>query len=146
MKHTSVIFATVSNSYFKPQDAYSNRRENESESSSGDSFGYDSGSGSGNRDLLESDVLEDSQDTEEDSTALNISVYLPPAVFENVTTPTVGLLFTYYREAFLFPLSKQSESDALAAASPVIGISLAGYNISFASEPILLTLPVMVVS
>lgn len=83
---------------------------------------------------------------EDDSTAMNISVYLPPAVFENITAPTIGLLFTYYREAFLFPVSKQSESDSLAAASPVVGISLTGYDISLVSEPIVLTLPLLVVS
>lgn len=97
---------------------------------------YESGSG---QELMETLEVEDLM--------LNITIFLPPVVFENLTTSAVGLLFTYYRSASLFPLRKQSKTDQTFVASPVIGASLAeSGEIYSLPEPIILVLPVMVVS
>lgn len=78
---------------------------------------------------------------------LDISIFLPPEIFENVNTSTVGLLFTYYRLPSFFPVQKRTNSDQIFVASPVIGASLAGLEKVYSlSEPVVLTLPVMVVS
>ena len=68
-------------------------------------------------------------------------------MFKNMNTSTIGLLFTYYRSASLFPVQKKSKNDRTFVASPVVGASLAGIEeVHSLSKPIVLTLPIMVVS
>ena len=84
---------------------------------------------------------------EEDLIALDISIVLPRAIFENINASTLGLLFTYYRLPSFFPVQRRSNNDQIFVASPVVGASLAGIEkVSSLSQPVVLTLPVMVVS
>lgn len=75
---------------------------------------------------------------------MNVSVHLPPTVFENITTDTIGLFFTYYPQAYLFNASKAAYPFV---ASPVIGVALATNSvISDLPELITLILPLQIVS
>ena len=58
----------------------------------------------------------------------NISIHLPPALFENVTDTSVGVLFTFYTGPALFPVRRAYDEDFPEVISPVIGASLAGLD------------------
>ena len=78
----------------------------------------------------------------------NISIYLPPAVFENLTDTRVGLLFSYYRTPILFPLRNVSnDSYYPVIASPVIGAALAEQEaVVNLTDNIIITIPYTAVS
>ena len=76
----------------------------------------------------------------------NISIYLPPSVF-NLSASNVGLLYSYYPTAVLFPLRAANEHGYPAIASPVIGALLAEIpSVMNLTEPVVMTLPYVVVS
>ena len=80
---------------------------------------------------------------------VNISIYLPPAVFNNVTDLSVGLLFSFYRVATLFPVRTEIDGDREypAISSPVVGAALALQEpVANLIENIIITLPFSVVS
>ena len=82
----------------------------------------------------------------EDFNTLNISIFLPSVVFKNVTTSTVGLLFTYYQSASLLPVRKRSKDDQVFVASPVVGASVAGMEQVYSlPESIILVIPLTMV-
>lgn len=97
---------------------------------------YNPGSGPGSMETLQTEGL----------VAMNISIFLPPEVFINRTTPNIGLLYTYYQSASLFPIRRRFKNDKIFVASPVVGASLAEMEEVFSlPEPIILILPVTVV-
>ena len=64
------------------------------------------------------------------------SISLPPSLFAELRTTTdVGLGFTFYRTAALFPLPEDSPSN-LTIGSSVIGALVGGQSISDLSEPV----------
>ena len=82
----------------------------------------------------------------EDLNTLNISIFLPSVAFKNVTTSIVGLLFTYYQSASLFPVRKSSKDDQVFVASPVVGASVAGMEQVYSlPESIILVIPLTMV-
>ena len=75
-----------------------------------------------------------------------VSVYLPPALFRNLTTPDVGLLYSYYSTSSLFPMRNLNETEYPAIVSPVIGVLLADVEpVVNLTDPILMTLPYILV-
>ena len=75
-----------------------------------------------------------------------VSIHLPPAVFRNLTEPNVGLLYSYYSTAALFPVRNINETEYPAIASPVIGVLLADVEpLVNLSDPIIMTLPYILV-
>ena len=76
----------------------------------------------------------------------NISIYLPPSLF-NLSVSSVVLVFSYYSMAMLFPVRAVNMNGYPAVASPVIGASLAEiFPIMNLTEPVVMTLPYVVVS
>ena len=55
----------------------------------------------------------------------NISIHLPPTLFENVNDTNVGVLFTFYTGPALFPVRRDYDDNFPEVVSPVIGASLA---------------------
>ena len=86
-------------------------------------------------------------DSETGTVSNNITISLPPALFKNLTETSVGLLYTYYSNSSLFPVRRINDSEYPAIATPVIGASLVEIpSVVNLSEPIIMTLPLMVVS
>ena len=72
----------------------------------------------------------------------NASIALPQSLLadlELVNTMMVGIGFTFYETAALFPLSEGSPSD-LNIGSPVIGAFVASQNVSDLHDPIIIIL------
>ena len=70
------------------------------------------------------------------------SISLPPSLFaelELVNTTKVGMGFTFYENATLFPLPEGSPSD-LTVGSPVIGALVAGQSFSDLQDPVMIVL------
>ena len=70
----------------------------------------------------------------------NASIALPQSLFadlELVTTMTVGIGFTFYETAALFPLPEGSPPN-LNIGSPVIGAFVASQNVSDLHDPIII--------
>ena len=89
---------------------------------------------------------ESEYDTENTSRLDVVSIYLPPAVFSNLTVSSVGLLYSYYSTAVLFPVRNINETEYPAIATPVIGASLAEMEpVVNLTDPIIMTLPYTVV-
>ncbi len=75
----------------------------------------------------------------------NSSVTIPAAVFNNISGPTQGLLYTVYTDSTLFPLA----SDFQVVGSLIFGVSVAEVRIDDLPEPVMITLepnPNLVVS
>ena len=71
------------------------------------------------------------------------SISLPSSLFaklELVNTTKVGMGFTFYETATLFPLPEGSPSN-LTVGSPVIGALVAGQSVSDLQDPIMIFLP-----
>jgi len=65
----------------------------------------------------------------EQTTEGNMSISLPPALFNSINTGNVRVSFTAYTTAALFPLaSDPSRSDRFELGSPVIGANLNGVS------------------
>ena len=76
----------------------------------------------------------------------NISIYLPPSLF-NLSVSSVVLVFSYYPTAVLFPVRAVNVNGYPAIDSPVIGASLAEiFPIMNLTEPVVMTLPYVMVS
>ncbi len=76
---------------------------------------------------------------------VNSSVTIPAAVFNNISGPTQGLLYTVYSDSNLFPLA----SDFQVVGSLIFGVSVAEVRIYDLPEPVMITLepnPNLVVS
>ena len=77
----------------------------------------------------------------------NVSIHLPPAVFANKNTSSVGVLFSFYTKAALFPLRRGGRSGFPEVVSPVIGALLAGFNsVVNISQNVVMTIPFSMVS
>ena len=59
---------------------------------------------------------------------LGPSITLPPSLFTNLTSPHVGVFFTYYPTAVFFPLAQGTHSDIIIG-TPVIGASVANVTV-----------------
>ena len=59
---------------------------------------------------------------------LGPSITLPPSLFTNLTSPRVGVFFTYYPTAVFFPLAQGTHSDIIIG-TPVIGASVANVTV-----------------
>ena len=81
---------------------------------------------------------------EDIATASNISITLPPAVFRNVTSQNVALLFTLHVRATLFPVRKNPDDEFPSVRSPIVGASLNGLQVHSLLEPVLIELPLFV--
>ena len=70
----------------------------------------------------------------------NASIALPQSLFadlELMNTMTVGIGFTFYKTAALFPLPEGSPSN-LTIGSPVIGAFVASQNVSDLRNPVII--------
>ena len=67
------------------------------------------------------------------------SVALPPSLFSQVADTSVGIGFTFYETAALFPLPDDSP-DNLTIASAVIGALVAGQSFSNLTDPAIIFL------
>ena len=70
------------------------------------------------------------------------SISLPPSLFAElklVNTTKVGMGFTFYQTATLFPLPEGSPSD-LTVGSSVIGALVAGQSVSDLQDPVMIFL------
>ena len=77
----------------------------------------------------------------------NISIYLPPNVFNQLNSTDVGLLYSFYDTPMLFPLRVDTENNYPEIASPVIGVSLAQAEpVVNLTEDIVMVVPYKVVS
>ena len=81
---------------------------------------------------------------QDDITISNISITLPPAVFRNVTSQNVALLFTFYVRTTLFPVRKDPDDEFPSVRSPIVGASLNGFQVHSLPEPVLIELPLFV--
>ena len=73
-----------------------------------------------------------------------VSITLPPTLFEReeVIDDEVGLAFTFYESANLFPLANGTNSDA-AIGSSVIGALIAGKDVLNLQDPVEIVLPLL---
>ena len=70
----------------------------------------------------------------------NASIALPSALFRQLSNITeVGIGFTFYETAALFPLPEGSPSN-ITIGSPVIGALVAGQNFTSLSDPVNISL------
>ena len=63
------------------------------------------------------------------------AISLPPSLFQLVNTTEVGIGFTFYETAALFPLPEGSPSN-LTVGSPVIGALVVGQSFSDLQDPV----------
>ena len=65
------------------------------------------------------------------------SIALPSALFRELSSTTeVGIGFTFYETAVLFPLPEGSPSNLAISGSPVIGALVGGQNFTNLSTPV----------
>ena len=101
-------------------------------------------SGSGNGEKNSSDGLS-GNDNSLLLLASNISVQLPAEVFANVTEDSVGLVYSLYLTSSLFPIATDSWNETftnVTVATPVLGATVSGRNISNLASPVVITLPI----
>ena len=63
------------------------------------------------------------------------SIALPASLFRKLNTMEVGIGFTFYETAALFPLPEGSPSN-ITIGSPVIGALVGGQNFTDLSDPV----------
>ena len=82
--------------------------------------------------------------TEDTAISRNVSITLSPAVFRNVTSQNVTILFTIYVKTTLFPVRKELDLKFPSVWSPIVGASLIDFPVHSLPEPVLIELPLFV--
>ena len=77
-----------------------------------------------------------------DFTNLSLIIELTGEVFVNTSKEELGLVFSAYQVATLFPLAADSVREGYRVGSPVLGASVAGAVIANLSEPVTITFQV----
>jgi len=68
---------------------------------------------------------------------------LPAEVFES-TEPMTGLAFSVYPESSLFPLDSVLSRSNFVVGTPVVGATVADRVVQNLTEPVIITLPIIV--
>ena len=70
------------------------------------------------------------------------NVQLPPETFENISDPSVGLVFTVYQVGSLFPVESAMRDEGFIVGSLVLGVSVAEMSVANLSQPVVVTLQI----